>query len=283
MRACVGCCLLGLLLLGCGSSADTAVPAATINPLLERIAAGGSARERAVEELGTVLEKPDRPVRADEGQVVAALSAVLDDVEPRIGRGAPTCGSWADGERYAGDRLAAELVIDLAGRAAARKALPRALATRDPYLEAWALRAADALGVEPPPGALRRVAADDLARAVLYDTPALVDRLAPAARGLPARARADMVRWLAYPTELGCQPERIELMDAIDDDGRYFVFRFRAGGETGGDARRFNAGISGPWNDDGELANASATFSDFEPAASATARGHLKRIRAIAG
>jgi hypothetical protein len=68
-------------------------------------------------------------------------------------------------------------------------------------------------------------------------------------------------------------------MKAIDQqNGRYFVFRFRAGGSESADNKVFNAGISGPWDDHGDLAAESHTFSDFEPAASASAEEHLDRI-----
>jgi len=73
-------------------------------------------------------------------------------------------------------------------------------------------------------------------------------------------ARSAMVEWLTNPTEWECAPDEIELMSIIGND--VFVYRFRVEG-----SRPWAAGISGR-----------VVFSDFQPAASATAEEHAVRM-----
>jgi hypothetical protein len=265
-----------LLLAGCGAS-----DAPRVDHLLLQIAAGGRARVHAGDELERILNRSrDAGTSADTRLVIRAANAVFADVEPLVGTGRPTCGSWAENPRYEEPELDAELIIDLAGRTGARATIRDALRLHDPYLQAWAIRSAVAAGMHVDDAFVARVAGDDNARFVLYDGgDAVVAHLPRALRTELARARADMTQWLVFPTELGCEPQDLELMQRVDrHDGRYYVFRFRTGGGDVEDANEWEAGVSGPWGADNE---GYATFSDFERADKASPEQHVRRIVAL--
>ena len=235
---------------------------------------------RAADKLAAILNRDDTARSADKGLVNRTMARLRQAIAPLVGLGRPTCGSWADRPRYADLRFVAELVIDVAGRSDAELAIREALAFRDPYLLAWSIRAAHDADVPVDAAVISHAARDDYARSVLHDGSAsLADQLPPEFVTGLARARADMTQWLAFPTELGCVPSELELLKQVDRaEGRYFVFRFRAGGGDFDDKDVFNAGVSGPWTEDGDLADRSGTFSDFKRADSATADEHLRRI-----
>jgi hypothetical protein len=264
---------------GCGSGEDP------VDPLMTAIVAGGNQRGSAADRLAELLNRDDEAGRgADHALVQRAARALFTELQAHTGTERPTCGSWVDAPAYADRRFVAELVIDVAGRSGASRAIERALESDDPYLAAWAIKAASESGLTVGDELLSRVASDDLARSVLYQSDDVTDALRPEYRTLESRAEADMTQWLWYPTELGCVPAELETMRTFDvDDGTYFVIRFKAGGGPFDDADVFLAGISGPWSDSGELASRSHTFSDFEPAASASPEGHLRRIAGITG
>jgi hypothetical protein len=272
--------LLSLVLAasGCGDSVESSPE---VDRLVDAIGSGGPDRSRAVDRLAGLLNQGG--VRADPNRVDNALEAVLAELEPLIGSGPPTCDSWANDEDYLERQFAAELLVDVAGHSDADAAVRRALGVRDPYLAAWAVKAARRAGLSVGERVLDRAAADDYGRSVLIgpDDEGWQERVPLPHRTLEARARADMVQWLAYPTEYGCQPSELEVMERFDEqEGTYFVFRFRAGGPNAADddGRVFHAGVAGPFDDEGHLAATSSTFSEFEPAAARTPREHLSSL-----
>jgi hypothetical protein len=266
---------------GCGSGGGED----PVDPLLTTIVRGGNQRGSAADQLAERLNRDDDAGKgANHALVERAVQALIAELKAHTGTERPTCGSWVDAPAYADRRLVAELVIDVAGRSGASRAIEQALESDDPYLAAWAIKAATESGLTVGDELLSRVASDDLARSVLYRSDDVTEALPPAYRTLESRAEADMTQWLWFPTELGCVPAELETMRAFDvDDGTYFVIRFKAGGGPFDDADVFLAGVSGPWSDGGELASRSHTFSDFEPAASASPEGHLRRIAGITG
>lgn len=276
---------VGLGASACGGDAAES-PEAAVDRLLDDIAAGGRQRAAAADRLAEIVDRePDAVASADPARAASATAVLVREVERLSGPGAPICGSWADTPRYADSRSVLELLIDVAGRVGARDAIRRALTLPDAYLVAWALRAADRAGVPIDPRLLARVADDPYARSVLHaGSDELVGRLPERHRTLEALARADLARWLTFPTELGCSPAELELMGELArPEGRYFVYRFlEDGGPTGGGGT-FMAGVSGPWGPDGVLADRSATFSDFQPADAASPNEHLARILALLG
>jgi len=67
-----------------------------------------------------------------------------------------------------------------------------------------------------------------------------------------AMAEADMVAWLAYPTELGDRPDQIELLRTIESDTSdgpcdLFVFRFRVREPHWAADRGWMIGVAGPY------------------------------------
>jgi hypothetical protein len=273
------CCLFTVMLLaGCsGESRDTA----EVDGLLPDLAVGGKRRESAAARLALILNRNPSAGASDSAIADRTVAALTGQLEPLVGGERPTCGSWADRPKYADLRFATELALHVAGNSGSKEAVRRGLRLRDLYLTAWAIRAAGAGETPVNSAVFDRVARNDYARSVLYEDSAVAERLPSSLTTLEARARADMTQWLAFPTELGCVPSDLELMKAIDrPEGRYFVFRFRAGGGEFDDANTFNAGISGPWDEHGERSD-SGTFSDFQPARSATPEEHLDRIVGI--
>jgi len=265
----------------CGCSGESQDRAnSSIDQLLSDIVTGGEARVKAANTLAQTLNR-DPSARASNGELAdRTVETLVEELEPLVGDERPTCGSWADRPKYTDLQFATELALHVAGNSGSERGIRRGLELNDPYLVAWAIRAATAADVPVDSALVRRVARDDYARSVLYLGERSIEEQLPAALTSDvARARADMTQWLVFPTELGCVPTDLEVMKAIDlQNGRYFVFRFRAGGSKSANDRMFKAGISGPWNDRGELAAESHTFSDFEPADSASAEAHLDRI-----
>lgn len=110
-----------------------------------------------------------------------------------------------------------------------------------------------------------------------------------AARTLELAARADMVRWLVYPTELGQEPEAVELVKTVDGEGsggkeRYYIFKFRS------DLKAFKddgwmMGLSGPWDPSKPFTQPAGghTFSEFESIGKSTAEeqaaGIIKKLQ----
>lgn len=278
----VACVVAAVAVAGCGAPGTS--PSA-VDRLLDQIAAGGKARESAAKKLETILNRGRPAASSANGEKASrAIGVVLGELRPRERPERPTCGSYVDEEAYAGRRDVAELVIDVAGRSRAKDAVRRAVKVGDPYLAAWAIRAADRAGVDVSAQVVARVARDDYARSVLYGGPrAIAQRLPSSFQKIGARARADMAQWLAYPTELGCEPSELRLLRSFRrPGGRYFLFRFRPGGGSVDHANVFLAGVSGPWRADGTLASESRTFSDFKRTDSAAPQAHLRRILGLA-
>jgi hypothetical protein len=284
LRPFVGVMLL-LLLAASGCGASSTGSSTEVDQLVADIGSGGPRRSKAVDRLATLLNEGE--VRADPTRVEPALDAVLSELEPLIGDGRPTCGSWANDEEYLEHQFAAELLVDVAGHSDADAAVRRALGVRDPYLAAWAIKAARRLDLPVGQRVLDWVAADDYARYVLIgpNDQGWRGRVPERHRTLEARARAEMVQWLVYPTEYGCQPSQIEVMQRFDEpEGTYLVFRFRAGGpNAAGEDRVFHAGVTGPFDEEGLLAETSSTFSAFEAADSQTPREHLDSLVDLVG
>lgn len=65
-------------------------------------------------------------------------------------------------------------------------------------------------------------------------------------------AQADMAAWLAYPTELGVEPDEIELLRAIevqtpDGPSDLYVFRFRTSKPHWAAKHGWMVGVAGPY------------------------------------
>ena len=82
-----------------------------------------------------------------------------------------------------------------------------------------------------------------------------------------------MVRWLCYPTELGSEPDEIELIEISPDEDEpgfdMYLFRFRMRPPHWAAERGWMVGAAGPYVRGGELfastgKNWRSTFSNFE-------------------
>ena len=65
-------------------------------------------------------------------------------------------------------------------------------------------------------------------------------------------AQAEMVTWLAYPTELGAEPDEIELLRTVEFESPsgpvdLFVFRFRTHEPHWAAAEGWMIGVAGPY------------------------------------
>jgi hypothetical protein len=159
-------------------------------------------------------------------------------------------------------RSQAELVIDLMG--SLRGAVPElqaALALADPRLAYFALRSLLRQKQPPPPSAVARLAASDEVRGDLYRLLKKKKTLMPPeTRTAEALARSELVRWLAFPSELGCVPDEISPGKLVKK--KVWIFRFK--GKDG----KWLAGVS-----DGRH-----SFSDFSEWDSGTPEEHLEAL-----
>ncbi|MEM9203133.1 MAG: hypothetical protein AAGC53_15860 [Actinomycetota bacterium] len=168
------------------------------------------------------------------------------------------------------------LLLDLLGRLPAvgpGAALRHAAALDEPWLALWAVRPLAGTPAAVDDAAIARIAADPETRLPLLSELSLTDETArvPAQfRTQAAIAEADMVRWLAYPAELGRAPDDIDLITrtALDDAGRpadLFVFKFRTHEPHWAAEKGWMVGTSGPYPQTGSpsLTAGAMTFSTF--------------------
>ena len=88
-------------------------------------------------------------------------------------------------------------------------------------------------------------------------------------------AKSDMVHWLTFPTELGKQPDKIELLGKVKKKEEYFVFRFMSDSENLGEDR-MNKWLIGWASDEGGTFSNFDLYSDFEQK---TVEKTLKKIK----
>jgi hypothetical protein len=139
-------------------------------------------------------------------------------------------------------------------------------------------------GVEPPHEIVRAAAASHVVRAYLHRALEGLGRLDlfPAEHAsFEAFAAAHMASWLAYPSELGEEPELLRLEATLrgattDGERQWCLWRF-----AGSDGQEL-AGVSGPYELEpraGPL-EGSDTFSNFAEWGSATPEQHLESVLA---
>jgi hypothetical protein len=201
---------------------------------------------------------------------------------------APTgCGSWAEAEPYRFVRYEAQLLLDLLGMLGTGESearLREATALKDRRLRFFGLSGLLRSGRTVDPIAVADVATDDEMRSMLFES--LLDHgqsalFPPALHTQEAFARADFVRWLTFPTELGCVPNEVELMKVVASAaGDWFVFRFKATAPEFVDPDVWKAGVAGPYARGAQptARPGSGTRSDFGLWESYTPEGHLLRL-----
>ncbi len=203
--------------------------------------------------------------------------------------------AWRWEEPYCVARSEGGLLLDLLGRVTGKSPdvygeILAALGLRDPYLGAYAAIAAVQRGVAIGGNTLDSIAENHHARWILFLGSRRLER-----RGvLPARHRtttaiayADMVQWLTFGTELGREPDEIELMASYrysedGDDGEVFLFRFRTFEPDWAAKDGRMAGVAGPFTPDGDFAGGpSMTFSSFTSWESKTPSEHVAGLRGV--
>ena len=197
----------------------------------------------------------------------------------------PRGAQWRSEQEYEGLSVPLGVYLDLLGviPGTSPDALERAQKLNDPRLVLFATVSLLKKGLQPEPGAVRRCASNHAVRDDLYRQLTLLGRpdlFPPEYLNLESFAACDMVRWLMFPSELGCEPEALELMATVTgttDDGceaRTFLWKC-----TPSDGPAF-ACANGPYSlnaEVGELTGGSA-FSNFTAWDEATPEEHLAGI-----
>jgi hypothetical protein len=158
----------------------------------------------------------------------------------------------------------------------------QATAFSDPYLLSVVIAGLLRRGLEPPREVVRAAAASHFVRRSVYrrlEAFGRLDLYPPEEATFEAFAAAHMAEWLAYPSELGYEPERLELAATLrgtNDEGerQWCLWRFE------GDGGAVYAGVSGPYDlapPVGPL-NGGDVFSTFAEWDSATPEQHLASV-----
>jgi hypothetical protein len=198
-------------------------------------------------------------------------------------------------EEYHDIRVIAGIMLDLFGYlpiALVRSDVVEALGFPDTYMKFFAVMSLVRHGEGVSPEQMRQVASDPEHRTNLYrylESSGRLDLFPSDYMNQASFAEADMVSWLAYPTELGRAPDEIELMyvESLDlgpeeDVFDWYLFRFRClSGHAAGNG--WMAGVSGPYarKDAPSPESYGDTFSKFEPWESKRAEEHIAEIRQL--
>jgi hypothetical protein len=201
--------------------------------------------------------------------------------------------AWRVAEDYAPHRDRAALFLDLLGCLPATTVeveLRDALTFRDPRLVFFAATSLLSAGATVSPETLELVAASPEMRGHLLTELERTGRRAL----FPARfltqaalAESDMVRWLAFPTELGQPPDEIELVkvvsrDTPDGPADLYLFKFRTHAPHWAAKDGWMAGVSGPFlRADPPTSAGDGTFSSFEPWGARSEDGHVAKVEKI--
>lgn len=289
--------LLAIFLL-CGACKKPATssgppPHHALDDVLDGLASKDDKKFRdAVRELAKLLNEGSLSpavVEPRTTRVTIALRDTLAKVMPKQQNDLTTCGSWITESSYDALRFPTELLLDLGGMARASDVVPeleKGLKLVDPQLQWFAARSLMRLGRTIDAATIARLAGEDTVRGRVFDV--LSERgmvaLMPASdRTQEALARADLVSWLMYPTELGCEPNEIELVKVIavgQED--HYVFRFRTDDATlGQPAKTWLLGAAGPYQHGRVSSHGNGTFSTFKRADQKTAEQYVADIRAV--
>ena len=191
---------------------------------------------------------------------------------------------WRSAEEYAALSHEFGAVLDLLSMipGASTETLHAATALTDPRLLSIVVAGLLRQGVEPPLGIVRTAAASHATRAPLYrmlEGRGRLDLFPAEFITFEAFAASHIAAWLAYPTELGYDPELLELeatLRGTTDEGerQWCLWKF-----ADADGATF-AAVSGPYDIDppvGPLSGGDA-FSNFAEWDAATPEQHLESV-----
>jgi len=263
--------------------ADVLFPALLEIDALPRIAADLALLALAYLDSGLIHAEDLHPALA---RCIHQAQHVLDHLRPRQ----RTDGvAWLWAEDYAPRRREAGIFLDLLGRTHRPEALPvlkSALDMADPRLKLFAAGALLEQGEQVTAAVWEAISASPETRGWAFRQLAhagQLDLMPDKYRTQAALAEADLVNWLAYPTELGRAPDEIALADVvcmqlIGDVLPFYVFRFRMFPPHPAAGLGWLAGVAGPYpRGAGVSASAGGTFSRFDPFDSATPAEHVDR------
>jgi hypothetical protein len=191
--------------------------------------------------------------------------------------------AWRFGDAYSDARYRLSSLLNLAGYLLDPKLPPlvrEAAKFSDPVIAAAAAIALLRQSGDVNKAAIRRAAESHETRRPLFELLSAMDRedLFPKKFATwEAFAASDMARWLIYPTELGREPDQIELghTEWLDKKRKLamYVWKFRSAKEP------WLAGVSGPYKLSGTPcpAHGPLTFSCFDEWDSATPQKHLEK------
>lgn len=224
------------------------------------------------------------------------ISAAWPRLRTELGRAdsSSTAGLWA--EEYESTRLLAGLCIDLAGLLGGHggeQMVTDALAARDPRLRMFGILSALRTGRPVDAEAVIAAAAQPEVRYWLFvslDEMGRLDLLPDEYTTQEALAEAEMANWLVFPTELGREPDELELMGTFGvkrgwTEAEVCLFRYRTLGDHWSAGDGWQAGIAGPYErgQPASLPGGGATFSRFESWYSATPKEHVETILGVVG
>ena len=223
-----------------------------------------------------------QPAGIETTSMVQELPTRIDDLLARIAEVRAEEAS-SDERAKVIDELA--MLLDLAGFVGGDPAvqrIERGFELPETWPVIFALASAARRQLDLPAAVVTRVAMDPETRSTLYEL--LHDlgashQIPGEYRSRDAFAEADMVSWLAYPSELGHAPTNIEKMATFTatcegQEVELYVWRFRDEGET------WQAATSGPYEKtapEGPLSGPS-TFSLFEDWDTKTAEEHALSV-----
>jgi hypothetical protein len=188
------------------------------------------------------------------------------------------------------------LVLDLMGYFPApevERVLHEASRFKDPSLAGFAAGSLLRLGREVDPVIIERIAASPEMRSWLFDhLRELGKRGSFPAKWATQEALAEsvMVRWLAYPTELGRGPDQIEVAKVVSEDVGppygaldWYLLRFRTDPPHWSSGKGWMAGVAGPFKraDEPSTKDYGDTFSTLAAWDEQTPEEHVEELRAI--
>ncbi len=188
--------------------------------------------------------------------------------------------AWRFEEEYAEARYEACLLLDLLGwvdTPRSRAELSAALEYTDPRLVYFAALSLMNLGEYVDADVWREIASSHEMRSWLFSALEEAERLdlfPEDIRSQPALACGDLVQWLCFPTELGREPDEIELMgvasmETEEEEGTldFYMFRFRSFEPHWSAKDGWLAGVAGPFASKADPTphGGGATFSAFQP------------------
>lgn len=204
--------------------------------------------------------------------------------------------SWIWDDEYQSKRCTTGLLLDIMGYypdVKIESELKEALSYTDQRLQMFALLSLLRLGKDVDKEIVLGIAKVAENRNVIYDGLCELGKTAlfpDEYRTQALFAESNMVNWLIYPTELGREPDEIELMKVISRDPKdghgfrdFYVFRFRTFPPHWAAEDGWMAGVAGPYlrNKAPSTTSYGGTFSCFEPWDNKTPEEHFKQIQNV--